>query len=349
MQSQTLSNFGISVCSMMLGLLVAACSETTEANSNLRASLPPQIANESIEIDGSSTVYPITAAVAEEFRQTNADATITVAFSGTGGGFEKFCAGNTDINNASRPITTAELAACRSAGVRFIELPIAFDALTVVVNPQNTWAESLTVAELKRIWEPSAQGQVQSWKQIRPDFPDQPLQLFGAGTDSGTYDYFAEAIVGQSNTRSDYTGSEDDDLLVQGVSQSANAIGFFGLSYYERNQDRLKAVAIDDGNGAVLPTRTAVEDASYQPLSRPLFIYVNVQSAQYNDQVRAFVDFYLQHGARMAESVGYVPLPQEAYEVGHVHLYKGEVGTAYDGKAEPYLTIREVLLREQKL
>jgi phosphate transport system substrate-binding protein len=305
--------------------------------------------NLTIKIDGSSTVYPISNAVAQEFRQANPGVEVAVEFSGTTGGFRKFCAGETDISDASRPISTEEIAACRQAGIRYIELPIAFDALTIVVHPQNDWAKELTVEELKRIWEPAAQGKIKTWNQVRSSFPNRPITLYGAGTDSGTYDYFAEVITGVAETRTDYTGSENDNVLVEGVERDPAALGFFGLSYYQKNQNRLKAVAVDDGKGkgAVLPSPETVENATYQPLSRPLFIYINIQASQQNDALQDFVQFYLKNAKRIAAEVGYIPLPQEAYDIGEVHLYKGEVGTAYEGKPQPYLTIREVLQKEQ--
>ncbi len=328
--------------------------ETAPTTTNAPAS-PTAVAvsTPTIEIDGSSTVYPVTKTAAEQFQQANPDAQITVDFSGTTGGFRKFCAGETDISNASRPISTEEIETCREAGVRFIELPVAFDALTVAVSSQNDWAQDLTVSELKKIWEPAAQGKITNWNQIRPDFPNRPLKLYGAGGDSGTYDYFAEVITDGADTRSDYTGSEDDDELVQGVASDPNALGFFGYSYFERNQDKLKAVAILDdtrqAQTAVAPSREAVEQAQYQPLSRPIFIYVNGQSAQRNEDLRDFITFYMKNGQTIVESAGYVPLPQEAYEVGEVHVFKGEYGTAYEGEPQPYLTIREVLQKEQTL
>ncbi|NJO43889.1 MAG: PstS family phosphate ABC transporter substrate-binding protein [Cyanobacteria bacterium RU_5_0] len=338
----------VSLSLVVVASLLSACSKPTQPTSTTSNQLPA-ITNEIVEIDGSSTVYPITEAVVNEFKQTQPDIQVQSAFSGTGGGFEKFCAGQTDINGASRPISTQEIETCRNAGVRYIELPIAFDALTIVVHPQNSWAQDITVEELKKLWEPAAQGQIKTWNQVRPDWSNQPINLYGAGTDSGTYDYFAEVIVESENTRSDYTGSEDDTVLVQGIANDPNALGYFGLSYYEQNQDKLKALPVNGGNGAILPSRETVESAMYQPLSRPLFIYVNIQSAQQYPELKEFVDFYLKHGARISESVGYVPLPAEAYEIGQVHLYKGEVGTAYDGKPQPNLTIREVLQKEQTL
>lgn len=329
-------------------LFSSSCSAPSSTPQTSNASTSTA-STSTIKIDGSSTVYPISNAVAEAFKQANPEVEIEVAFSGTSGGFRKFCAGETAISNASRPISTEEIEVCRQAGIRYVELPIAFDALTVVVNPQNDWAKALTVEELRSIWEPAAQGKINNWQQVRPDFPNRPLTLYGAGQDSGTYDYFAEVIVGGSETRTDYTASEDDNQLVQGVQNDPNALGFFGLSYYEQSQDQLNAVAIDDGQGkgAVAPSREAVEQAQYQPLSRPLFVYVNLQASQQNQALAEFVKFQTKNAKRIVEEVGYVPLPQEAYDVGEVHLYKGEVGTAYEGKPQPYLTIREVLQKEQ--
>lgn len=342
-------------------LVASACSgvpQTSSSNeswgSSTNGSIPGAVSTAAIEVDGSSTVYPITDAAAKAFQEDNPDAEITVAFSGSTGGFRKFCAGEIDISNASRPISTEEIATCRQAGVRFIELPVAFDALTIVVNPQNDWAQNLTVSELKQIWEPLAQGKITNWNQVRSDFPDRPLKLYGPGSNSGTYDYFAEVITGGADTRTDYTGSEDDNVLVQGVASDPNALGFFGLSYYENNQDKLKPVAIlDDTQGQVTepitPSREAVESATYVPLSRPIFIYINGQAAQQNEHLRDFIEFYMSNGREVVASVDYVPLPEDAYEIGQVHVFKGEYGTAYEGKPQPYLTIREVLQKEQTL
>lgn len=339
----------------LTALAFSACSAPTQSTSSPQAASPQAtVASATIKIDGSSTVYPITDAAAKEFKQANPGVEIATAFSGTTGGFKKFCAGETAINDASRPISTEEIEACRQAGVPYIELPVAFDALTVAVNPQNTWAQSLTVSELKKIWEPEAQGKITNWNQIRPDFPNRPLKLYGAGGQSGTYDYFAEVITGGAQTRSDYTGSEDDNVLVQGVASDPNALGFFGSSYYEANKDKLKAVAIaDDSQGqvkeAVLPSRQTVENSSYVPLSRPIFIYVNGKTAQQNENLREFIKFYMANGRKIVELANAIPLPQTAYDFGQDHVFKGEYGTAYEGKPQPYLTIGEVLQKEQKL
>jgi phosphate transport system substrate-binding protein len=305
---------------------------------------PPNV----VRIDGSSTVFPITEAIAKEYNQKNdQEIQAKVEVSGTTGGFKKFCAGEIDINDASRPITKEEMAACDKAGIRYSELPIAFDALTVVVNPQNTWAKDITIEELKKMWEPSAEGKITNWKQIRSSYPDKPLRLFGAGKDSGTYDYFNEVTIGQKNSRKDYVASEDDNAIVQGVGQDPNALGYLGFSYYEEKSNQLKALGIENGKGSILPSRENVEKAQYQPLARPLFIYVNQQAAQSKPEVLAFVRFYLDNASRLVSSTGDIPLPQEAYRLNEVHFNMGKVGTAFDGKPQPDLTISE-LLRKQK-
>lgn len=270
-----------------------------------------------IKVDGSSTVFPITEAVAEEFgKQGGAKA--MVGISGTGGGFKRFCRGETDINDASRPIKQKEIDACREGGVEYIEFKVAYDGLAVVVNPRNNWVDSLSVAELKKIWEPGAQETVKKWSQVRNGFPDQELQLFGPGTDSGTFDYFTEVINGKSgSSRGDYTASEDDNVLVEGVSSNEGGLGYFGLAYYEENKEKLKVVPIEGSNGkAVAPSKETVLDGSYSPLSRPLFIYVNKSSLKTKPAVKKFVQYYLEQASTLAEEVGYVPLPQKEYDAG---------------------------------
>ncbi|MBD2774860.1 PstS family phosphate ABC transporter substrate-binding protein [Iningainema tapete] len=302
-----------------------------------------------VTVDGSSTVYPITQAIAKQYQsQQNKSAQVRVSFSGTTGGFEKFCAGKTDINNASRPILKNEMEACKKNGIGYIEIPVAFDALTITVNPQNNWAKDVTVAELKKMWEPAAQGKITRWKQVRSSWPDRPLKLYGAGDKSGTFDYFTEAIVGQSKaSRKDYTGSEDDDVLVAGISKDTDALGYFGHAYYEAHQNQLKALAVDNGKGAVTPTRQNVEKSQYQPLSRPLFVYVNPWSAEHKATVYEFVNYYIDVAPKVVNSVGYIPLPDQAYKIAHVHLNRGKVGTVFGGRAALDLTIGE-LLRKQK-
>jgi phosphate transport system substrate-binding protein len=305
-----------------------------------------------VKIDGSSTVYPVTEGVAEDFQKLKKGAVkVTVGISGTGGGFKKFCRGETDISNASRPILQKEMADCKAAGIEYFELPVAFDALTVVANPKNGFLKQMTVEELKKIWEPAAQGKITKWNQVNPAWPDAPIKLFGAGSDSGTFDYFTEAIVGKAkSSRGDYTASEDDNVLVQGVAQDVNAIGYFGYAYYAENKAKLKAVPIVEKTGkpAVAPDEKTVLDGSYQPLSRPIFIYVNAKSMA-TPEVKEFVEYYLKEGARLAKEVKYVPLPASAYKTGLEHLAKGKKGTVFGGVAEVGVTIEALLSREAKL
>jgi len=261
-----------------------------------------------INIDGSSTVYPITEAVAEEFKKVYPDVKVAVALSGTGGGFKKFVRGETDINDASRPISHYEDSVAKANGIEYIELVVAYDGLAVIVNPKNTWCNDIKVEELKKIWEPEAQGKITHWNQIRPEWPNQALHLYGAGVESGTYDYFTEVIVGKAHSsRGDYTASEDDNVLVQGVSSDVNALGFFGFAYYEENKDKLKLVAVDNGNGPVLPSIETVKNKTYSPLSRPLFIYINNKAAE-RKEVQEFVSFYLNKITSLVPEVGYIPL-----------------------------------------
>ncbi|RMF67487.1 MAG: PstS family phosphate ABC transporter substrate-binding protein [Cyanobacteria bacterium J069] len=305
-------------------------------------------AEETITIDGSSTVYPITDEVVKEYAFEREDEPeIKVEFSGTSGGFRKFCAGETDISNASRPITRSEMAACKSAGVRYYELPVAFDALTVAVHRDNTWVDALTVAELKKIWEPSAEGRITRWNQVRPSFPDRPLELYGAGSDSGTFDYFTEAIVGRSGaSRKDYNASEDDYDLVRGVRNNPDALGYFGLAYFEESRMLLRPVPIDNGAGAVLPSADTVREGLYQPLARPLFIYVNADSAAKNPKLKSFVEFYLNNGRFLSKVVGYVPLPDEVYNIALTHFQTGKVGTVFGGEAPTNLKLEDLLQKE---
>ena len=305
-----------------------------------------------IKIDGSSTVFPITEGVAEDFQKMKKNAIkVTVGISGTGGGFKKLCRGEIDVQNASRPILEKEMADCKAAGIEYIELPVAFDALTVVMNPRNTFLKSITVAELKAIWEPAAQGKVMRWNQVNPAWPDAPIKLFGAGSDSGTFDYFTEAVTGKAkSSRGDYTASEDDNVLVQGVSQDVNAIGYFGYAYYAENQARLKAVPIVEkaGKPAVGPSEATVLDGTYQPLSRPIFIYVNAKSLA-KPEVREFAEYYMKTAAKIAKEVKYVPLPPKAYTIGLDHIAKGKKGTVMGGKNEVGIRIDDLLAREAKL
>lgn len=311
----------------------------------------PQIVKAQIvQIDGSSTVYPITEAVAEEFQKAKkGKIKVTVGISGTGGGFKKFCRGETDISDASRPISSKEIATCKEAGIQYVELPVAFDALTVVVNPKNDWASVMTVTDLKKIWEPSAQGKINNWNQVRANWPNAPLKLFGPGADSGTFEYFTEAIVGKAkSSRGDFTASEDDNILVQGVSTDRNALGYFGYAYYAENDKKLKAVSIDDGKGKpVGPSAKTVEDGTYQPLSRPIFIYVSKKSMD-KPEIKEFVDFYLKNAPSLVKQVKYVPLPAKAYSMAMDHFKKGKFGTVFAGKPEVGVTIEDLLKREAR-
>ena len=303
-----------------------------------------------VKLDGSSTVFPISEAVAEEFQKAKKGAIkVTVGISGTGGGFKKFCRGETDISNASRPILKKEMDECAKAGIKYYELPVAYDALTVIVNPKNDFVKSLTVAQLKKMWEPAAQGKVTNWKDIDPSFPDLKIKLFGAGADSGTFDYFTEAIVGKAkSSRGDSTASEDDNVLVQGVSSDRAAIGYFGFAYYIENAKKLKAVPIDGGKGPVGPLPETVENGTYQPLSRPIFVYIAEKSME-KPEVREFVDFYLKHGPKLIKEVKYVPLPAKAYQLNAEHIAKKKLGTVFGGTSDVGLTIDELLKREAKL
>jgi phosphate transport system substrate-binding protein len=302
-----------------------------------------------IQIDGSSTVFPITEAVAEEFQKAKKGTVkVTVGIAGTGGGFKKFCRGEIDISDASRPILKQEMAACKNANIQYIELPVAYDALTVMVNPKNDWVKTFTVPDLKKMWEPAAQGKVTRWNQVRTDWPNAPLKLFGPGADSGTFDYFTEAIVGKAkSSRGDFTASEDDNVLVQGIANDRNALGYFGFAYYIENQKKLKAVPIDGGKGAVVPSAKTVEDGSYQPLSRPIFIYVSKKSMD-KPEVKQFVEFYLKQAPQLVKQVKYVPLPQNVYTIGLDHVKKGKIGTVFGGEAEVGVKIDELLKREAK-
>jgi phosphate transport system substrate-binding protein len=295
-------------------------------------------------------VYPIAEAVAEEFGiQKRGKVNVIVGIAGTGGGFKKFCRGETDISNGSRPILTAEMEACAKKGIKYIELPIAFDALTVVINPKNTWAKTMTVAELKKIWEPAAQGKITKWNQVRASWPNEPLVLFGAGADSGTFDYFTEAIVGKAkSSRGDFTASEDDNVLVQGVESNKNALGYFGYAYYAPHKDKLGAVSVDAGKGAVAPSAQAVIDGTYNPLARPLFIYVTETAAK-RPEVKEFVEFMMTKGPELISEVGYVPLPKQAYEKALANFRAGKLGTVFGGVPEVGVTIDSLVSREGKL
>ena len=304
---------------------------------------PAYSAVDIVKIDGSSTVYPITEAVAEEF-QIATGIKVTVGVSGTGGGFKKLCRGDTVMSGASRPIKANERKKCADAGIKFIEVPIAFDAITVVLNKKNDWAKELTPAELKKMWEPAAQGKITSWNQVRDSFPDKPLKLYGPGADSGTFDYFTEAINGETKAiRGDFTASEDDNVLVQGVSGDKGGIGYFGLAYYTENKNKLGVAAIKNSDGKfVLPAIESTMDGSYNPLSRPLFVYINSAKAVSDPKVKKFVEFYLKYAGEMAREVGYIPFSDEEYAMITNHYRTLKTGTAFI-KPAIGLSVKEML------
>jgi len=286
-----------------------------------------------IRVDGSSTVYPITEAVAEDFSKAAKGVRTTVGVSGTGGGFKRFCKGETDISNASRPITKSEAETCKGANIEFVELPVAYDGLCIAISKQNTWATKLTVEQIKKIY--SASGTAKTWKDLDSAWPDRAIKVYSPGTDSGTFDYFKEVTVGKDGkVRSDMSVSEDDNVLVNGVAGDRDAIGYFGFAYYVENKDKLVAVAVDDGKGAVLPTDATILDGSYEPFSRPVFIYVNRKSAD-RPEVGAFVDFYLQQAAALSKEVGYTALPESIYGTARTNWKARRTGTQFlDAKGD---------------
>jgi phosphate transport system substrate-binding protein len=331
--------------SVLLG--VSACGGGGSTGGGAETGGAPRV----ITADGSSTVAPVTEAVAEEFQKANPGTRVTVGTSGTGGGFQKFCRDETDISDASRPISKSEIEACAKTGVTYLELPVAYDGLAVVVNPKNTWAASMTVAELKTVWEPAAQGKIMRWSQIRPGWPDREIHLFGAGVDSGTFDYFTEAIVGKAKaSRGDYTSSEDDNVIVQGVGGDENALGYFGFAYYEQNKDKLKLVAVDDGNdangaGPILPSPESVKTGTYRPLSRPIFIYPKLKALD-RPEVRSFIDFYLSKGIPLVREVGYIPLTDQEYGLIRNRFTARKTGTMFEGvDSHSQITLEQLLAR----
>jgi phosphate transport system substrate-binding protein len=329
---------------LALTAVAAGCGQPSNTTST---ETPPS----AITFDGSSTVFPIAEAIAEEFQKTTPNVRVTVGVSGTGGGFQKFCRAETDISNASRPIRATEIEACRKGAVEFIELPVAYDGLAVVVNPKNTWATSITVEELKKLWAPEAQGKVTRWNQVRASWPNREIHLFGAGVDSGTYDYFTEAIVGKEGaSRGDFTSSEDDNVLVQGVSGDELALGFLPLAYVEENKAALKLVPVDngkpaDGEGPITPTAETVRNGTYQPLSRPLFIYVARKAAD-RPEVGQIVDRFLTSPAIVRE-VGYVELTPAIYELAKKHMTDRKIGSAFEGGSQVGMTLEALLTRQQ--
>ena len=338
-ETQTLKSFVFSMATALMLLTMLQGVGTT----------PGWAQEKIIKIDGSSTVYPITEAVAEEFQKAKRGSVkVTVGISGTGGGFKKFSRGETDISDASRPIVKKEMEACKEAGIEYIELPVAYDGIAVMVNPKNNWVTSMTVAELKKIWEPAAESKITKWNQVNPAWPDVPLKLYGPGVDSGTFDYFTEAIVGKSRaSRGDFTASEDDNVLVQGIASDRGGLGFFGYAYYAENTDKLKLVAIDGGKGSILPSEKTVMDGTYFPLSRPIFIYVNKKSAE-RPEVREFVDFYLKNASKLVKQVKYIPLPDRAYKLAEERFARKVTGTVFGGEPKIGMKIEDLLKLEER-
>jgi phosphate transport system substrate-binding protein len=304
-----------------------------------------------VTLDGSSTVFPISEAVAEEFQKANPGTRVTVGISGTGGGFQKFCRGEIDIADASRPISATEVAACEKSGIGFIELPIAYDGIAIAANPKNTWADKITVAELKTLWGPDAQGKVTRWSHIRKGWPDREIHLFGAGVDSGTYDYFTEAINGKAKaSRGDFTSSEDDNVLVQGIGNDELALGFLPFAYFEENAGKLKLVPVDDekadnGAGAIAPSPDSIRTGTYQPLSRPVFIYVSMKAAE-RGEVQKFIDFYLKNADNLVREVNYVGLGGNAYTLVGDRFAKRTPGSVFSGVNTVGVTIDQLLAKE---
>lgn len=348
---------------LLAGLVGSACSKKSDpaaaeaAPGASGAAAPAATAAGSaapgvVRIDGSSTVFPVSEAVAEEFQKANQGVRVTVGVSGTGGGFKKFCVGEIDVSDASRPIKPSEVELCTKNGVNYVELPIAYDGLAILVNQKNTWAKHITTEELKKMWEPEAQGKITKWSDVRAGWPAKPLRLYGAGVDSGTYDYFTEAIVKKEHSsRGDFTSSEDDNVIVQGIAGDESALGFFGYAYYEQNKNKLKVLPVDDGkpdNGAgpVEPTVESVRTGSYQPLSRPIFIYVS-EKALARPEVASFIKFYLANGAKLSREVGYVPLPDRAYTLAQTRVDKRTFGSLFGGKGSQVGVSIEALLEKE--
>lgn len=298
-----------------------------------------------VTIDGSSTVFPITEAVAEEFQGANPRVRVTVGISGTGGGFKKFCAGDTDINGASRPIKEQEIKKGTEHGVDYIELPVAYDGISVVMNPKNTTVNIITFEDLKKIWQP--ESKVKLWSDARPEWPKQKINLYGPGTDSGTFDYFTETVNGKAQScRPDFTASEDDNVLAQGIAGDPNALGFFGFSYYEANKTKLKAAMIDAGKGPVGPSELTIKNGTY-PLSRPIFIYINKKAAD-RPEVKAFVEYYLENAPALVKEVGYVPLPEKVYKLALERFQKRVAGSIFNGQETAGKSLEELMGKANK-
>jgi phosphate transport system substrate-binding protein len=337
------------LCRLPLPAIAVAAAVACGGGSRGTSSVPADI-----KVDGSSTVFVISEAVAEEFQRTNTNVRVTVGQSGTGGGFQKFCRGETDISDASRPVRPAEIQACKNAGINFIELPVAYDGIALVANTRATWINDITTDELKTLWAPEAQGKVARWSQVRQGWPDREIHLFGAGVDSGTYDYFTEAINGKEGaSRGDFTSSEDDNVLVQGVAGDELALGFLPFAYYNENRERLKLVPVDnkkaaDGDGPITPSFETIRNGTYQPLARPLFIYVSEKSLS-RPEVQQFVEFYLANAGELSEEVGYVQLGDEGYRLVAEHLKSRRLGTLFgEGGSQVGITIEQLLAKERQ-
>jgi phosphate transport system substrate-binding protein len=333
---------------VLLSVSLAACGGGGSSTSGT----PGSTGNALVTLDGSSTVFPISEAVAEEFQKADKSARVTVGISGTGGGFQKFCRSEIDISDASRPISASEIDACAKSGVEFIELPVAYDGIAIAVNNKAEWADKITVAELKTLFGPDSQGKIKKWNQVRPSWPDREVHLFGAGVDSGTFDYFTEAINGKAKaSRGDFTSSEDDNVLVQGISNDELALGFLPFAYYEENASRLKLVPVDDekadnGAGAIVPGPETIRTGTYQPLSRPVFIYVSKKAAE-RPEVQRFVEFYMKNADKLVREVNYVGLGDAAYTMVGDRFAKRTTGSVFSGQNTIGVTIDQLLSKER--
>jgi phosphate transport system substrate-binding protein len=332
----------------LLAVTLAACgSSSQDARGGASNSTGPSL----VTLDGSSTVFPISEAVAEEFQKAEKGVNVTVGISGTGGGFQKFCRSEIDISDASRPISATEVEACKKSGVEYVELPIAYDGIAIAVNPKAAWVDKITSAELKVLWAPDAQNKVTKWSQVRKGWPDREIHLFGAGVDSGTYDYFTEAINGKAKaSRGDFTSSEDDNVLIQGISNDELALGFVPYAYYEGNKDKLKLVPVDDekpdnGGGPITPSPDTIRTGTYQPLSRPVFIYVSKKAAE-RPEVQKFVEYYLKNAEKLVREVNYVGLGDAAYALVADRFAKRTLGSVFSGVNTVGVTIDELLAKE---
>ncbi|MEA5467527.1 PstS family phosphate ABC transporter substrate-binding protein [Spirulina sp. 06S082] len=336
----TKRSWPVRLSAIALLLALTACgttettSESTESKGESESASEDSGLSGDVLVDGSSTVFPISEAMAEEFMKENSKVRVTVGVSGSGGGFKKFCAGETDISNASRPIKESEIELCKEAGIEFVEVPVAFDGISVVVNKENDWATCLKPEELSKMWEPAAEEKITNWKQIRDEFPDQTLSLYGPGTDSGTYDYFTEATYGEEGeSRGDYTASEDDNVIVQGVEADKGSLGFFGFAYYEENKDALKVLEIENSAGeCITPSSASIEDGTYNPLARPIFFYVKKESLDTKPAVKAFVDYQISSDqAHLVTEVGYVALPSALVSKIETRIAEVKLGSIFEG------------------